>query len=443
MQEDLWHWVGDAIYILLFGMLMSNGYEIMLSLWASRTKEEEEEKPKRPYHMHPRSPEECFLCNLDQIMGAVYETSPPLAWKDVKSARGRPKTYDSEGFACMNVDCPYYKITDASMHALRRDGTRNKCEPTPVWECGCCQKKHTAWLGTPQYRLKTPSREVSRAIHMAMKGIAIADISEIMEYPTPTITRWLDRGGVHSERLHRGVFKKLRFRHLQLDEMMAKVRRGFGKLWIWTGIDAQSKLLLAWLIGNRSQADAHRFVHLVWQRLAPDCVPAFTTDGLRQYFYALTAHFGSWKAVPGVPRPVWQVAPTLLYGQLRKVRSGWFKLKAVFTKMMWGRRADMTLALEQAGQSGKIHTSFVERLNLTLRHLVAGLRRCTMALAYDAKSLRRRFALSAAYYNFCRPHASLQAQHRNGHTYLQTPAMAAGITDHVWKVREFLLHPVY
>jgi hypothetical protein len=66
--------------------------------------------------------------------------------------------------------------------------------------------------------------------------------------------------------------------------------------------------------------DAQLFVHELWQRLAPGAPPVFTTDGLRLYFYALTAHFGHWVPTPGKRWPVWQVDPQFLYGQVHKVK---------------------------------------------------------------------------------------------------------------------------
>ena len=95
----------------------------------------------------------------------------------------------------MNPGCEYYKDTDADFHALRWDGQRNRCEATAQWECGACGSKHTARLGTPMYRLKTASERVALATHLAMKGMSVADISEVMGHSPETITRWLERDG--------------------------------------------------------------------------------------------------------------------------------------------------------------------------------------------------------------------------------------------------------
>lgn len=162
--------------------------------------------------------------------------------------------------------------------------------------------------------------------------------------------------------------------HIQLDELVTRVRRWAKRAWVWTAEDVQSKAWLAWHVGGRAQADAHRLVHRVTQVLARECVPVFTSDGLRQYFHALTAHFGEWVEQTGKRKPVWQVDPALLYGQFRKVKAG-YKLRKVYTKMLCGERSALAGVLQALGLSGGIQTAYVERLNLTLRHTVAALRR--------------------------------------------------------------------
>src|SRR3989440_8968112 len=73
-------------------------------------------------------------------------------------------------------------------------------------------------------------------------------------------------------------------------------------------------------LGPRTQHMAHLFIHSLRQRLAPDCLPLFTSDGLNLYFYALTAHFGQWLTLGrrGCTARRWQVEPGLIYGQVKK-----------------------------------------------------------------------------------------------------------------------------
>ena len=100
-------------------------------------------KPKRPWTLRPRTPDDCLDCRLGPAEVDPRRTQGPRPWSEVKSKPGRPQTHDSHGHACMNPRCEYYQITDARIHALRWNGQRNACEATDQWECGACGSKHT------------------------------------------------------------------------------------------------------------------------------------------------------------------------------------------------------------------------------------------------------------------------------------------------------------
>ncbi|NDJ76959.1 MAG: hypothetical protein GYB65_11950 [Chloroflexi bacterium] len=170
-----------------------------------------------------------------------------------------------------------------------------------------------------------------------------------------------------------------------MDELVGKVRRWGRRVWVWVAQDVKTKAWLAWWVGRRKQVDAHRLIHRVKAVQAEDHVPAYSSDGLNQYFYGLTAHYGQWVEEEGRRKPVWQVLPELLYGQLRKRKRG-YRLKHVYTKMLCGARA----------------------------------------VAYTERSLRRRIAMAAAYYNYCRTHQSLRVEMGAGRYRGRTPTMALG-----------------
>jgi hypothetical protein len=111
---------------------------------------------------------------------------------------------------------------------------------------------------------------------------------------------------------------------------------------------------------------AHAVVHALLKVLAPDCLPVFTRDGLKLYFYALTAHFGSWVESAGKQTRHWQVRAELLYGQLTKHYRR-RRLVRVERRALLGSLDQLTAALRNSGGSGTIQTAFVERLNLTVR----------------------------------------------------------------------------
>ncbi|MCB9135847.1 MAG: hypothetical protein H6636_10510 [Anaerolineales bacterium] len=117
-----------------------------------------------------------------------------------------------------------------------------------------------------------------------------------------------------------------------MDELHARVRRE-GVQWVWVALDPVTKVIPTLSLGPRTTEAAMQFVHQVAQVLASGCVPAFTTDGLRAYFYALTAHFGQWGQAPGQRTAHWQVSDELLHGQLVK-RKG--QAQFAVMRMVWG-----------------------------------------------------------------------------------------------------------
>ncbi|HWE63428.1 MAG TPA: hypothetical protein VHB98_17060, partial [Chloroflexota bacterium] len=167
--------------------------------------------------------------------------------------------------------------------------------------------------------------------------------------------------------------------------------------------------------------------------LTSTCTLVITTDGLRLYFYAITAHFGRW--VTYGRRRRWEVDPALLYGQLHK-RCRCRRLVRIRYQTCTGTQRALRATLRRLGWSGKIQTAFVERLNLTARMSIAALTRRTWATAQTAAGLHRQVAWWRAYYHFSRPHRSLRQDGR-----ARTPAMAAGLPAHRWTVREFLGYP--
>jgi hypothetical protein len=179
----------------------------------------------------------------------------------------------------------------------------------------------------------------------------------------------------------------------------------------------------------------------VTQALAPGCVPAFTTDGLRAYFYALTAHFGQWVQVAGQRKANWQVSDDLLHGQLVK-RKG--QAQFAVMRMASGRRVALAAVLKAQGFKTWIQPAFVERVNLTLRRGVAPLMRKTWAYAQTTAHLHWHVEGWRASYHFVRPHESLEQKIPGlGRQRQRSPGMAAGLTARWWTVGELLRLPLW
>ncbi len=248
-------------------------------------------------------------------------------------------------------------------------------------------------------------------------------------------------------------FRNLHLPHLQLDEIRTRLRPSRQVLWLWLAIDPRTKILPVLHLGTRTQHMAYLLIHSLRERLAPCCLPLFTSDGLNLYFYALTAHFGHWHQVACRGRNVlrWQVAKDLIYGQVKKCYRR-RKLVRVTPIMRLLTEAALTATLRGLGFSGRLNTAFIERVNLTVRHGIAALARRTWATSQQAPQLLAHLEWWRAYYHFVRPHQSLrvalvQPRERGGKRAAQryrqrTPAMAAGKTNRRWTAREVLSCPL-
>ncbi len=283
------------------------------------------------------------------------------------------------------------------------------------------------------------------------EGLSIAAAVRVFGHSEGTLATWLTRAGEHSATVHDRWVHHLYLPHLQLDELRTRLRDRAHVLWLWVAIDPLTKLIPVLHLGARTQHAAHGVVHELSQRLAPDCLPVFTSDGLTLYFYALTAHFGRWVTAAGQRARQWQVLPGLLSGQVKK-SYGRRKGVRVTRVMRCGTFDEFGTALQKLGLSGRLNTAFVERVNLTLRRGVAALARRTWATAQAAPALVAQVEWWRGYYHFVRLHASLrvplaQPIERGGRRvprrYKQrTPAMAAGLTSRRWTVPDLLKVPL-
>jgi hypothetical protein len=193
-------------------------------------------------------------------------------------------------------------------------------------------------------------------------------------------------------------------------------------------------------------------VHHVAEVLAPGCIPLCLTDGFKDYATALLTHFGCWVQPPRrqphgpTPKPRWMPRPALLYAQVVKQYRR-RRVVRVRHRVVFGTLARVTWVLAATGW--QINTAFIERVNGAIRQHVAAVGRRVITLCKNQEGVRHQLALYHGYDNFCLPHTSLrralpQPLPTNGTGSARrwqpcTPAMAAGLTDHVWSLKEVLL----
>jgi IS1 family transposase len=252
------------------------------------------------------------------------------------------------------------------------------------------------------YRLKTPSQKARHgADHALTDGLDPSAAQRVFGSRQATITSWLARAGDHAQTLHERFFCHLYLPHVQLDELRNRLRCTTQVHWL--AIDPLTKILPVLELGPRTQHMAHRVIHSLRQLLAPGCIPLFTSDGLNLYFYTLTAHFGQWLQLGRLGRQGrrWQVETHLIYCQVKKCYRR-RKLVRVMHVMRLGTQADLSVALQGMGFSGRLNTAFIERVNLTIRHGIAALARRTWATAQQSPQLLANLEWWRAYHHGCR-----------------------------------------
>jgi IS1 family transposase len=334
-----------------------------------------------------------------------------------------------------------------------------------MYLCQVCGQPFSETAGTPFFGLKTPMKTVCIALNELTEGLGVRAVARIHHVDPNTVLDWLRKAGQHCERISEYMMQELKLSQVQLDELWTFVRKKermlseweklqteYGDNWIWIAFDPVHKLVIAVLIGDHTEERAVGLLTRLRARLIESCLPLLTSDSLPQYARAILRVFGLWiqprrKGTRGpLPKPR-QVPPEgLNYATVHKEREKG-RVVSVTTKVVYGGMNDILACLKPLRQT--INTSFVERMNLTLRHLVSRLHRKTLCFSKKREYLEYHLHLALAYYHFVQYHSSLRVPlprpiptRGNGSPKKweqRTPAMAAGLTNHAWSLEELLM----
>jgi IS1 family transposase len=406
----------------------------------------------------------CEACAQAAVLRPQAPCAPPPR---IVSTRGRPRQVDTSSHFCPQPPCAYRGWV--GLGNISANGHPNG-GPWRQLHCTSCGGYFQETHGTPLHGKRVAPEKLVWAVGALAEGLGIRAVARVFEVDPNTVLQWLVEVADHATAFSRYFLHDVRVTQVQLDELFALLsavkagevsateaveRLSRSPRWVWAAIDPESKLLLALNIGDRTLAMAQRVVHQVVQVLAPGCVPLFLTDGFKEYTTALLTHFGRWvqpprrQATGPAPKPRWMPLPGLLYAQVVKTMRR-RRLVDVKHRVVFGTLEAVEQVLAACGW--KINTSFVERLNLDIRQHVAAVGRRVTTLCKGEEGVGQQLALYHMYYNFCLPHASLRVPlpqplptHGTGSAQqwqCSTPAMAAGLTDHVWTLREVLLFRV-
>lgn len=219
-----------------------------------------------------------------------------------------------------------------------------------------------------------------------------------------------------------------------------------GDDWDHTAVDPESRLLLALVPGKRDGPTCQRLIRQVRDRTGGRADLLLTSDEHAPYETAIRKVYGvstprPRRPGPGrPPHPVKVVPAELVYATVRKRREKGRVVEVVRT-LVFGTLYLLGGLLKRSTASTTINTSFVERNNGTDRHQNSRKRRKTYAFSKDLAMHRAASYFIGYSYNFCWPVRTLRVREAEGRWQARTPAMAAGLSNHVWSTREWITYP--
>jgi IS1 family transposase len=266
---------------------------------------------------------------------------------------------------------------------------------------------------------KLPLSTRVQILNMLCEGSSMRSVSRVADVSINTVAKILVEAGEACWDIHDKLVHQVEAKRIQCDEIWsfcyAKKRtartrddmpEGAGDVWTWTAIDADTKLILSYFVGDRSRRSAAQFLSDLHMRVKGR--PQITADQLRAYVPAV-AMFGQWADFAQLVK-IFRETPGIKPGRYSPGEYCGAK-----TKIVMGDP-----------DPAHISTSYVERQNLTMRMSMRRFTRLTNAFSKKIDNHIMAIALYFVFYNFCRIHKALRV----------SPAMAAGVTDRLWSLED-------
>jgi len=309
------------------------------------------------------------------------------------------------------------------------------------YRCKVCKKTFNERRGTMFEGLRKPVELIVIVITLLAYGCPVQAIVQAFKLDERTVAEWRDRAGQHCQQVHKAIVEqeKLDLVHVQADEIRVKGR----KMVAWMGLAMMVSTRL-WLAGtvslSRDKGLADALLSQLRRTAMRLCPLLVLTDGWAAYPGSICRAFREKvKTTPGPGRACLQVWPDLHIGTLMK-RTEKKRVVEITRRMAHGvvARAEQLLACSRGGEV--LNTAFIERLNATFRERLATLTRKSRHAASRLQALHTGMYLIGCTYNFCLVHQELSKEKHWGKAC--TPAMASGLTDHVWSFEELLWYKV-
>ena len=344
---------------------------------------------------------------------------------------------DPQAQFCHNPECP-------ARGQLGRRNIRVHSRKERRYRCITCGRTFAATHDTPFYRLKKPSELVLIVLTLLCHGCPLQAIVAAFGLDERTIAAWRTRAGRHGQQFHEHhvLGGQVQLGHVQADELYVKavVRR----FWMAMAMAVPSRLWLGGVVSARRDLSLITTLVQMVRRAAKSMAFLVCVDGLASYVTAFVRVFRDPVHTGKAGRPRLAAIPGLLLGQVIKHHRGRC-LVEVTRRVVLGTAEAITAVLAATGTGTGINTSYIERLNATFRSALNPLVRRGRAIVHGEGVLTGWMYLVGCAYNFCWNHDSLRVAAPPGERLKwrdQTPAMAAGLTDHQWTMGELLSCPI-
>jgi len=306
---------------------------------------------------------------------------------------------------CANQQCPFVAKSTAS-GIIRYGFYQTRWGKRRRFRCKGCGKTFCWNRGTIYHRLQHRRRSFDEVAALSVEGLNKSAIARAKRIAWNTVDRWLEKAASSCRRFNHQRITRISVKELQADEIRTLVGgREQLPIWIFVSIDVWSRLWPSTVVGRRSYRNTLHLFRDVFSRMNHNGASLIATDGFKFYRGVVRRVFGG----------------ACLYGQVIKTRRN-DRVIRVERRVRTGAAWKWEQAWRNSEDSQKLNTSYVERLNLTIRQGSAYLFRRTICFARRQKRLDDHLQLLRCHYNFVRPHRALKFGRE-----VRTPAMQAGL----------------
>jgi transposase-like protein/IS1 family transposase len=304
--------------------------------------------------------------------------------------------------------------SEAKRHGKDRNGNQR-------FRCRSCNRTFSEDRPRPLGAMRIPMEKAVQILHQLLEGSSIRSTERLTEIDRNTILSLLEHVGERCERFLDATLVGLHVDEVECDEIWGYVKckeatrlkknygDGCGDAYTFVGIERNTKMVIAWHLGRRSSEDAWTFAAKLKRATAGRF--QLSTDGFNPYATSMPQTFGDRIDFMQIIKH---------FGRLNEEGSRKYS-PPVVTGITYEYRCGNP-------KIDRVSTSIVERGNLSIRMAMRRMTRLTNAASKKWSNHSYALALWFAYYNFCRNHSTLK----------QTPAMAMGMADHAWTIRELV-----